>query len=33
MTVSDGPIEAWADRPLYISWSKDRSRIGLRADH
>jgi len=27
------PVTAIIGRPLYISWSKDRSRVGMRADH
>jgi len=27
------PVSAIVGRPLYIAWSKDRSRIGQRADH
>jgi len=31
--IGIAPVSTIAGRPLYISWSKDRSRIGLRADH
>ena len=27
------PASAIIGRPLYITWSKDRGRIGQRADH
>jgi len=31
--VGIAPISTIAGRPLYITWSRDRSRIGQRADH